>query len=183
MSRIGRKPITIPSGVDVSVAGSLVTVKGPKGTLTVTLHPHVKAEISPEKTVVVTVQNAEAVEDRALWGTSRKLIANAVDGVAKPFEKKLEFIGVGYKVAVAGNTVTMEVGFSHPVKIELPAGITAAVEKNTLTISGIDRQLVGEMSARIRRVRPPEPYKGKGIKYSDEVVRRKAGKAAKASAG
>ncbi len=183
MSRIGRKLIPIPNGVDVNVAGLVVTVKGPKGMLTVALHPHVKAEVTPEKTVVVSVQNPEAIEDRALWGTSRKLIANAVEGVAKPFEKKLEFIGVGYKVAVAGRTVTMDVGFSHSVKIELPDAITATVEKNVLTISGIDRQLVGETAARIRRVRPPEPYKGKGIKYSDEVVRRKAGKAAKASAG
>lgn len=183
MSRIGRKPIQIPSGVDVTLAGSLVTVKGPKGTLTVPLHSHVSIEIMPEKVINVKVANEEAIEDRALWGTSRKLIANAIDGVVKPFEKKLEFIGVGYKVALTGNTVVMEVGFSHPVKMELPAGITATIEKNALTLTGIDRQMVGEIAARIRRVRPPEPYKGKGIKYSDEVVRRKAGKAAKASAG
>jgi large subunit ribosomal protein L6 len=183
MSRIGRKLITIPSGVDVTVDGSTVNVKGPKGTLTVALHTHVKADVTPEKTILVTVKDPEAIEDRALWGTSRKIIANAVEGVVKPFEKKLEFIGVGYKVAVTGNAVTMEVGFSHPVKIELPAGISAAVEKNVLTLAGIDRQLVGETAARIRRIRPPEPYKGKGIKYSDEVIRRKAGKAAKASAG
>jgi large subunit ribosomal protein L6 len=183
MSRIGRKLITIPSGVAVAVAGSSVTVKGPKGALAVALHPHVKAEVTPEKTIVVTVKDPEAIEDRALWGTSRKIIANAVEGVVKPFEKKLEFIGVGYRVAVGGNAVTMDVGFSHPVKIDLPAGISASVDKNVLTLAGIDRQLVGETAARIRRVRPPEPYKGKGIKYSDEVVRRKAGKAAKASAG
>jgi len=183
MSRIGRKFITIPSGVDVNASESSVTVKGPKGTLVVALHPHVKAEVTPEKTIVVTVKDPEAIEDRALWGTSRKLIANAVDGVVTPFEKKLEFIGVGYKVATAGKQVTMEVGFSHPVTIELPDGITANVDKNVLSIAGIDRQLVGETAARIRRVRPPEPYKGKGIKYSDEVIRRKAGKAAKASAG
>jgi len=182
MSRIGRKPISLPPGVEVAVAGKVVTVKGPKGTLALTLHPRVTALLTPEKTLVVSVEDTERIEDRALWGTTRKLLANAVEGVVKPFEKKLEFIGVGYKVAAAGSTVTMEVGFSHPVKMELPTGIAASVEKNTLTLAGIDRQLLGETAARIRRVRPPEPYKGKGIRYADEVVRRKAGKAAKAGA-
>jgi large subunit ribosomal protein L6 len=182
MSRIGRKPIEIPSGVDVTIAGRSVNVKGPKGALTVDVHPSVTPSVTPEHTVVVAVEHPDAIKDRALWGLSRKLIANAVEGVEKGFEKKLEFVGVGYRVSVSGNTVQMEVGFSHPVNIELPQGISAAVEKNILTISGIDRQLVGEMAARIRRVRPPEPYKGKGIKYIDEVIRRKAGKAAKAGA-
>ncbi|MFA5130189.1 MAG: 50S ribosomal protein L6 [Patescibacteria group bacterium] len=182
MSRIGRKPLEIPNGVDVTIADALVIVKGPKGTLSVPLHPHVHVEQTPERIVNVTVEDPEDVKDRALWGLFRKLIANAVDGVQKPFEKKLEFVGIGYRVAVAGNVVTMEVGFSHPVEYALPAGITATVEKNMLTISGIDRQLVGETAARIRRTRPPEPYKGKGIKYSDETIRRKAGKAAKSAA-
>lgn len=182
MSRIGRKPIEIPSGVEVNVSGSVVNAKGPKGTLTVELHPSVMASVTPEKTVVVEVANPDAIKDRALWGLSRKLIANAVEGVDKGFEKKLEFIGVGYRVSVSGNKVQMEVGFSHPVNYDLPEGITAVVEKNVLTISGIDKQTVGEAAAQIRRVRPPEPYKGKGIKYIDEVVRRKAGKAAKVGA-
>lgn len=114
MSRIGRKPISLPPGVEVAVAGKSVTVKGPKGSLVLVLHPRVTASLTPEKTLVVTVENAERIEDRALWGTTRKLIANAVDGVVKPFEKKLEFIGVGYKVALVGNAVNMEVGFRTP---------------------------------------------------------------------
>lgn len=182
MSRIGRKIISVPSGVDVQIADGVVTVKGPKGTLTVPLHPHVSASMSPERVVSVTVSSPDAIEDRALWGLFRKLIANAVEGVQKPFEKKLEFIGVGYRVSAAPGKVQMEIGFSHPVDIVLPKDISASVEKNVLTLSGIDKQAVGEIAARIRRVRPPEPYKGKGIKYTDETIRRKAGKAAKAGA-
>lgn len=180
MSRIGRKPIQIPQGVDVTIDKSLVTVKGPKGTLSVALHPHVKAVMSPDRVLTVEVSDTESIDDRALWGLFRKLISNAVEGVQKPFEVKLEFIGVGYRVSVAGTKVQMEVGFSHPIEYQLPEGVTASVEKNTLLIVGIDKQLVGETAARIRRIRPPEPYKGKGIKYSDETIRRKAGKAAKA---
>lgn len=180
MSRIGRKPIQIPQGVDVTIGETSVTVKGPKGTLSVALHPHVKAVLSPERVLTVEVKNAEDISDSALWGLFRKLLSNAVDGVQKPFEVKLEFIGVGYRVSVAGSKVQMEVGYSHPIEYQLPEGVTASVEKNSLTITGIDKQAVGETAARIRRIRPPEPYKGKGIKYSDEVIRRKAGKAAKA---
>lgn len=179
MSRIGRKPIQIPQGVDVTIGEALVTVKGPKGTLSVPLHAHVKAVLSPERILTIEVTNTEDIGDRALWGLFRKLIANAIDGVQKSFETKLEFIGVGYRVSVAGNKVVMEVGYSHPIEYVLPEGVTAVAEKNVLTISGIDKQAVGETAARIRRIRPPEPYKGKGIKYSDEVIRRKAGKAAK----
>ncbi len=180
MSRIGRKPIQIPQGVDVTIGETSVTVKGPKGTLSVALHPHVKAVLSPERVLTVEVKNAEDIGDSALWGLFRKLLSNAVEGVQKPFEVKLEFIGVGYRVSVSGSKVQMEVGYSHPIEYQLPEGVTASVEKNTLTIAGIDKQAVGETAARIRRIRPPEPYKGKGIKYSDEVIRRKAGKAAKA---
>jgi len=182
MSRIGRKPLQIPSGVEATVAGGSVSVKGPKGTLSVALHPHVHVDVSPERVLTVTVDNEEDVKDRALWGLFRKLIGNAVEGVQKPFEKKLDFVGVGYRVALAGNVLNMEVGFSHPVEFKLPEGISASIEKNTLTLSGIDRHLVGEIAAQIRRTRPPEPYKGKGIKYIDEVIRRKAGKAAKTGA-
>lgn len=181
MSRIGQKPIPIPSGVDVSVANGLVTVKGPKGELAVSLNPHVQAHVTQDKTVEISVQKPEDIHERALWGLFRKLVANAVDGVQKPFEKQLEFVGVGYRVSVSGDTVNMEVGFSHPVTIELPKGVSASVEKQVLTLSGIDKQQVGEWAARIRRIRPPEPYKGKGIKYIDEQIRRKAGKAAKAA--
>jgi large subunit ribosomal protein L6 len=180
MSRIGRKPIQIPQGVDVTIGDALVQIKGPKGALSVALHPHVKALLSPDRILTVEVGNTEDINDRALWGLFRKLLANAVEGVQKPFEVKLEFIGVGYRVSVAGTKIQMEVGFSHPIEYQLPEGVSASVEKNTLTLTGIDKQAVGETAARIRRIRPPEPYKGKGIKYSDEVIRRKAGKAAKA---
>jgi large subunit ribosomal protein L6 len=122
------------------------------------------------------------VKDRSLWGLTRQLIMNAVMGVQKPYEKALEFVGVGFKVAVAGSKVNMEVGYSHPVVFDLPEGVEAKVEKQVLTISGISKYLVGETAAQIRRIRPPEPYKGKGIKYVDEVIRRKAGKTAKAAA-
>lgn len=177
MSRIGKLPIEIPSGVDFSIVGATVTVKGPKGTLTATLHPHVTVADG-----VVSVKNPEDQKDRALWGTTRRLIGNMIIGVTKGFEKKMEAVGVGYKAAAAGPKLTLEVGFSHPVTITMPAGVNVAVEKNTITVSGIDKQLVGETAAAIRRVRPPEPYKGKGIKYVDEVIRRKAGKAAKTGA-
>lgn len=182
MSRIGLKPIPLATGVDANVNGNLVTVKGPKGTLSVTLHPAVTATVTPERTVTVTVAHPDNVSERALWGLMRQLIANAVSGVQKPYEKQLEFVGVGYKVNMAGNTVKMDVGYSHPVEFPLPQGIEGKVEKQVLTITGIDKHLVGEMAAQIRRVRPPEPYKGKGIKYVTEVVRRKAGKTAKTAA-
>jgi large subunit ribosomal protein L6 len=182
MSRIGRKPLQIPSGVDVTIAGGAVSVKGPKGNLSIALHPHVHVDVTPERVLNVTVDKEDDVKDRALWGLFRKLIGNAVEGVQKPFEKKLEFVGVGYRVSLSGDVLSMEVGFSHPVEFKLPQGITASVDKNTLTLSGIDRHLVGEIAAQIRRTRPPEPYKGKGIKYIDEIVRRKAGKAAKTAA-
>lgn len=182
MSRIGLKPIPLADGVDATVADGRVTVKGPKGTLYVTLHPSVSATVTPERTVTVQVKDTENLGDRALWGLSRQLIANAVAGVQKPYVKSLEFVGVGYRVSTTGSKVNMEVGYSHPVEFPLPEGVTAAVDKQVLTLTGIDKQLVGEMAAQIRRVRPPEPYKGKGIKYVDEVIRRKAGKAAKAAA-
>jgi large subunit ribosomal protein L6 len=182
MSRIGAKIIQLPAGVDVNVQDGSVTVKGPKGTLTVTLHPHVTATVNADRAVEVKVKNETDVQDRSLWGLSRQLIMNAVMGVQKPYEKSLEFVGVGFKVAVAGSKVNMEVGYSHPVVFELPAGVEAKVEKQVLTVSGISKYLVGETAAQIRRIRPPEPYKGKGIKYVDEVIRRKAGKTAKAAA-
>jgi large subunit ribosomal protein L6 len=180
MSRIGKKPITLPAAVEVAVEGNAVNVKGPKGTLQIKLHPHVSAKVeSDPKSIVISVADENNVSDRALWGLSRQLIANAVEGVQKPFEKSLEFIGVGFKVNQAGtNKLNIEVGFSHPVEFTLPAGIESKVEKQVVTLTGIDKQLVGETAARIRRIKPPEPYKGKGIKYTTETIRRKAGKAA-----
>jgi large subunit ribosomal protein L6 len=185
MSRIGKKPIQIPPGVDVTVTETEVRVKGPKGELKLPLHRHVRVarakheELGDVLTVTVTDENDK--KDRALWGLFNRLIANLVVGVTKGYEKSLEFVGVGYKVAMAGKTVKFDVGYSHEIDFDLPAGIDGKVDKNTLTLTGIDKQLVGETAARIRRHRKPEPYKGKGIKYVDEVIRRKAGKAAKAT--
>jgi large subunit ribosomal protein L6 len=184
MSRIGKKPVVIPAGVDASVVGLVVTVNGPKGTLTVTTHPDVAVALQPDpKALIVTVTRPDSPDGKALWGLTRQLLSNAVEGVQKPFEKSLEFIGVGFRVAIAGRDVNMDVGFSHPVTFHLPDGVEAKVDKQILTITGIDKQMVGETAARIRRIRPPEPYKGKGIKLTTETVRRKAGKtAAKAGA-
>ena len=186
MSRIGKKPIQIPAGVTVDLKDQAVSVKGPKGSLALVAHPHVILERKKDETLgdimTVDVKNPDSQKDKALWGLTNRLIANLISGVTKGFEKGLEFNGVGYKVSVAGKTVKMDVGFSHEVDFPLPAGIDAKVDKNTLTLTGIDNQLVGETAARIRRIRKPEPYKGKGIKYVDETIRRKAGKAAKAGA-
>ena len=180
MSRIGKKPINIPSGVTVDINGQAVAVKGPKGSLAMTLHPHVTIAKNGE-VLTFTVKDENKVDDLALWGLSNRLVANMVQGVTKGYEQGLEFNGVGYKVAVQGRKVKMDVGYSHEVDFDLPAGVEAKAEKNLLTLSGIDKQLVGETAARIRRIRKPEPYKGKGIKYVEEVIRRKAGKAAKAT--
>lgn len=182
MSRIGKQPINLPSGVDLTVDAGKVVVKGPLGTLTVPVPPHAKVEVKSEpREAVVTVESETQPKQRAIWGLTRQLVANAVSGVQKAYEKSLEFVGVGFRVAVEGKDIVMEVGFSHKVNFPLPAGIEAKVEKQVLTLSSIDKQLVGELAAQIRRIRPPEPYKGKGIKYTDEVVRRKPGKAAKAA--
>ncbi|MDQ7814531.1 MAG: 50S ribosomal protein L6 [Patescibacteria group bacterium] len=183
MSRIGKKPIILPAGVEATLQDGEVVIKGPKGTLTVAIHPAIKVVQQAEpRSLEVQIANEEVKKAGALWGLMRQLLANSVDGVQKPFEKSLEFVGVGFKVAISGNKLNIEVGFSHPVEFILPPGIEGKVDKQILTIAGIDKQLVGETAARIRRIRPPEPYKGKGIKYVDEVIRRKAGKAAAKSA-
>lgn len=177
MSRIGKLPIPIPSGVEVKVNAQEIEVKGPKGTLTTPIHP--KVEYSIENGVVQLKPVDETQLAKSQFGLRRTLLANTVLGVSQGFSKTLEVIGVGYKVAVKGQTIELAVGYSHPVVFELPKGIEAKAEGNKLTIMGIDKQLVGEMAARIRRVRPPEPYKGKGIKYDYEQIRRKAGKSGK----
>lgn len=185
MSRIGKLPIFIPKGVDVRVDGAVVVVKGPKGELRKELHPHVLANVVTDDAgarLEVQVTDPENVGDRALWGLFRALIANMVKGVTEGFEKKLDVIGVGYKVSGGGSKIVLDLGFSHDVPVELPAGITAVVEKNTITLNGADNELLGQVAARIRSLRKPEPYKGKGVKYVDEHIRRKAGKAAKAGA-
>lgn len=179
MSRVGSQPIPIPSDVTVTINDSHVHVKGPKGELEHTLPEGVAIEEKDEE-LVVSVKK-ETSQLKALWGTNRALIANMVEGVKEGFEKKLEIHGVGYRAEVAGITLKLNVGFSHVVEIEAPEGISFAVEKNVITVSGIDKVLVGETAARIRRVRKPEPYKGKGIRYQGEYVRRKQGKKAAAA--
>ncbi|MFA5075802.1 MAG: 50S ribosomal protein L6 [Patescibacteria group bacterium] len=181
MSRIGKKTIVIPSSVEVTIKEGEIAVKGPKGNLVQKLHPLVLIE-KIDNQLIVKVKDEEEKGAKALWGLFRKLVANMVEGVTQGFEKKLELVGVGYKVAVQGNKIILNVGFSHPVEFVVPAGITAVMQEKQLVIAGADRQMVGEVAANIRKVRKPEPYKGKGIRYSDETVRRKAGKAAKAGA-
>lgn len=166
--------ITIPKGVEVTLNPDVIEVKGPKGTLTTPTHEKITYSINDNTIEVQRVDDTRVA--RAQHGLRRTLLFNTVEGVSKGFEKVLEVIGVGYKVAAKPNLVELAVGFSHPVKMDLPKGIEAKVEGNKLTIMGADKQLVGEVAARIRRIRPPEPYKGKGIKYADEIIRRKAGK-------
>lgn len=182
MSKIGKKVIIIPDGVTVSIADSVVKVKGPKGEQEVVIHPKVDVAMADGE-LSVSVSNPDDKRRRALWGTFRSLIANAVTGVVSGFEKKLEIIGVGYKAAFAPGKLTLNLGYSHPIEILVPKGIEVKVEKNTVTITGVSKQEVGEFAAHVRSQREPEPYKGKGIKYSDEVIRRKAGKVVKAVGG
>lgn len=180
MSRIGKKPIQVPVGVTVRIEGRAVHVKGPKGELAMTLHHHVN--ISCEGEVCrVTVKNPSTKLNQSLWGTTARLLENLVHGVTHGFVKRLEINGVGYRVAMEGTAINLSLGFSHPVKFPLPQGVTASVEKNVIAIQGIDKQVIGEVAAQIRKLRPPEPYQGKGIRYQGEVVRRKAGKQVKAA--
>ncbi len=174
MSRIGKQPVSLPSGVEVKIGNDVVEVKGPKGALTTPLCPYLNYEVANGE--VTLTRKEETRQARAQHGLRRTLIANCIEGVTKGFSKTLEVIGVGYKVAVKGNIVDLAVGFSHPVLFDLPKGITATAEGNKLTIAGIDKVQVGEVAAQIRRIRKPEPYKGKGIKYETEVIRRKVGK-------
>ncbi|MEK6790809.1 MAG: 50S ribosomal protein L6 [Deltaproteobacteria bacterium] len=184
MSRIGKNPITVPAGVKVAFdeRGRLFKASGPLGALELAVRPEIKMDIKGSTIEVGRADDSRLA--RSLHGLTRTLAANMVQGVNTGFEKRLEIVGVGYKADVAGNVVNMSLGFSHPVKYELPKGITASVDKQTsLLIKGPDKQLVGHVAANIRSFRPPEPYKGKGIKYANEVIRRKAGKAGKAAGG
>ena len=174
MSRIGKQPIAVPNGVDVKIGTDVVEVKGPKGSISTPVCSLLKYELA-DGHVVITRQE-ENRQSRAQHGLRRTLLANCIEGVTKGFSKSLEVIGVGYRVAVKGNMVEMALGFSHPVIVELPEGIKASVEGQVLTLTGVDKELVGETAARIRRLRKPEPYKGKGIKYTTETIRRKVGK-------
>jgi large subunit ribosomal protein L6 len=177
MSRLGKLPINIPAGTQVKLENKVLIVKGPKGELKQTIHDLVKIEIS-ENTVIVSIGNIKDKKEKSLWGLFRSLINNMVLGVNKSFEKKLEINGVGYKASMQGKKLVLNVGYSHPVEMQLPEGITGTVEGNVITLNGSDKQAVGEFAAQVRKVRKPEPYKGKGIKYSDEVIRRKEGKTA-----
>lgn len=178
MSRIGKRPITIPAKVEVSIEGQHVAVKGPKGELSRTLPVEVILEKEGETLLVTRRDESRAARQR--HGLCRTLVANMVDGVSQGFQRRLEIQGVGYRAQVQGRNLVLTVGYSHPVQINPPEGIQLAVENNTnVIVSGFDKEVVGNIAAQIRAVRPPEPYKGKGIRYAGEVVRRKAGKAGK----
>ena len=180
MSRIGRKPITVPSGVELTIAdGNHVTVKGPKGTLSQAFHRDLM--ISRENGTITVERPSDHRQHRSLHGLSRTLLNNMVTGVTQGFTKNLDILGVGYRATMDGKTLVLNVGYSHPVRMQPAEGVTFAIEgQNRIVVTGFDKQVVGEEAARIRRVRPPEPYKGKGIRYEGERVRRKAGKAGKA---
>jgi large subunit ribosomal protein L6 len=178
MSRIGRLPIDIPAGVDVKIDGAAVTVKGPKGELSLSVASPIEVKVE-ENQLLVTRPDDER-NSRSLHGLTRTLINNNIIGVTQGYSKSLEIVGTGYRVAQKGSAIEFALGFSHPVTVEAPAGITFAVEgNNRVTVTGIDKQLVGETAANVRKIKKPEPYKGKGIRYAGEVVRRKAGKAGK----
>jgi large subunit ribosomal protein L6 len=178
MSRVGKKVIEIPAGVTLTMNGSTVTVKGPKGELTRTFHPDIT--INVEENVITVTRPTDNKEHRALHGTTRSILANMVEGVAKGYERGLELIGVGYRASKSGNKLVLNVGYSHPVEITPEAGVEVEVPANTkIIVKGIDKERVGALAANIRDVRPPEPYKGKGIRYEGEFVRRKEGKTAK----
>ncbi len=178
MSRIGRLPIDIPSGVDIAVNDDVVTVKGPKGELTIRIAKPIQVEVADGQVQVSRPDDER--ESRSLHGLTRTLIANDIVGVTEGYSKALEVVGTGYRVAAKGTGVEFALGFSHPINVEPPAGITFAVEgNNKITVSGISKQAVGEVAANIRKLRKPEPYKGKGVRYAGEQIRRKAGKAGK----
>ncbi|ONI73335.1 50S ribosomal protein L6 [Actinosynnema sp. ALI-1.44] len=179
MSRIGKLPITVPAGVDVKIDGQTVNVKGPKGTLTHTIVEPISLERAEDGTLQVTRPNDER-QNRALHGLTRTLVNNLVVGVTAGYEKKLEIHGVGYRVALKGTELEFQLGYSHSIKVPAPEGITFTVENPTrFSVSGIDKQLVGEVSANIRKLRKPDPYKGKGVRYAGEKIRRKVGKTGK----
>ena len=175
MSRIGKKAVAVPAGVTVTIDGQTVSVKGPKGQLSWTVAEEI--EVKQEGGELILSKRADTQRAQAMWGLSRTLVSNMVVGVTTGFEQTLELVGVGYRAAMKGQALSMQLGFSHDVDIPAPAGIAFAVPKQTeIKISGIDKQAVGETAARIRRIRPPEPYKGKGVRYAGEQVRRKEGK-------
>ena len=178
MSRIGKKPIEIPSGVEVKIEGNVITAKGPKGTESITFREEVKVSVADNH--IIVEPNSDDRKTNALHGLYRTLIANAIHGVSQGFEKKLEIVGVGYRANMEGSNLNMALGYSHPVLIVPPAGVTLSVEANTkISVKGSNKQTVGDVAAFIRSKRPPEVYKGKGVRYEGEHIRRKAGKAGK----
>ena len=174
MSRIGKKPIIIPQGVEIKIEGSRVAVKGPKGELTREIRPEIRIEIKDGNLIVAP--QIQTKRTNALWGLTRALLNNMVQGVVKDYEKQLEIQGIGYKAVLEGQDLVLNLGFSHPVKVKTPQGVRFSVEKNIIRISGIDKELVSQTAAKIRKLKPPEPYKGKGIRYLGEQVKRKVGK-------
>ncbi len=182
MSRVGKAPIPLPQSVEIRLDLSRVTVKGPKGELSLILHKDVRLteeEEGERRVLKVSLDDPTDMTAHAQWGTTRALVANMIEGVSRGFSKSLEAVGVGYKISLRGKTLVMSAGYSHEVSFELPEGVLAVVENNAVTLSGPDKQIIGEAAARIRKIRKPEPYKGKGIKYVGETIRRKAGKTAK----
>lgn len=178
MSRIGKKPVAIPSGVEASVKDNIVSVKGPKGALS--FAHAIDVAVKLEEGMFRVEKLSQSKRAQALWGTTTKLLSNMIEGVTKGFEKKLELNGVGYRMSGGGKKLTLALGFSHPVDVIVPEGVDAKIEGNTLSVSGIDRQKVGQFAAEVRSLKPVEPYKGKGFRYIDEIVRRKEGKKAAA---
>jgi large subunit ribosomal protein L6 len=181
MSRVGKKPIIIPDNITVEKKDERILIKGDKGEFSHLLPKEIKVEIKDNE--MTLSPKKETKKSKALWGLTRALLYNYVEGLTKGFQKSLELVGVGYRAALEGNQLVLDVGYSNKVKKEVPQDLTVTIEKNIVTISGIDKQRVGEFAAKIRKIRPPEPYKGKGIKYSDEIIRRKEGKKAAASGG
>ena len=177
MSRVGRLPVPVPSDVKVTIAGPRIEIAGPKGEAALSLHPVIDVELA--NGALIVKRKKEGRKERSLHGMTRKLVANMVEGVSRGFTRVLEINGTGYRAEVKESSIVLSLGFSHPVSFRLPPGVEARVDRQTLlTLSGVDRQVLGEVAAGIRRLRPPEPYKGKGIKYSQETLRRKAGKTA-----
>jgi len=180
VSRIGKQPVVIPSGVEIKIEGTTVIAKGPKGELSQKLPPLTSSRVE-ESLIRVEAKNASK-EARAMHGLARSLVANLVEGVEKGFSKTLELSGIGFRASVTSGKLTLNVGFSHPVEITPPEGIEFKVQENKITVLGIDKQLVGQMAAKVYKVRPPEPYKGKGIKFAGQIIKKKAGKSGKAGA-
>ena len=174
MSRIGKKPIIIPENTEVKQEGSTITVKGPKGELTRVFRSEIDIKIDGNTITLEPTNNSKFVQ--SLWGTYGSHIQNMIDGVNKPFEKKLIITGVGYRAEITGDKITLTLGYSHKIEVEVPASLTVTIEKNKISIVGVDKEEVGQFAAKIRSYRTPEPYKGKGIRYDDEIIKRKEGK-------